>query len=72
MLILALNIVVFIVFNSFMLLGKDELGKYKRSGKRLRYFDAQINSRSLQRPIKTIAGASDQLNPAAKQRSKVA
>ena len=43
-LILALNIVVFIVLNSFMLNDKDELGKYKRRGKRLNYFKVEITS----------------------------
>lgn len=37
-LILALNIVVFIILNSFMLHDKDEPGKYERPGKRLSYF----------------------------------
>ena len=45
-LILALNIVVFIVLNSFMLHDKDELGKYNRQGKRLNYFKFEITSGS--------------------------
>ena len=40
-LILALNIVVFIVLNSFMLRDKDEFGKYKRRGKRLNYIKVE-------------------------------
>lgn len=43
-LILALNIVVFIVLNSIMLHDKDELGKYKRRGNRLNYFKVGITS----------------------------
>lgn len=43
-LILALNIVVFIVLNSFMLKDKDELGKCKRRGKHLNYFKVEFTS----------------------------
>lgn len=45
-LILAINFVVFIVLNSFMLQDKDELDKYKRRGKRLNYFKVEITTGS--------------------------
>ena len=44
--IIIIVIVVFIVLNSFMLHDKDEIGKYKRRGKRLNYFKVEITTGS--------------------------